>query len=135
MHSWIQPFYSLQSRWVGLGPAEAEDIVRLEAIHRHGGSGPHRILELGCGGGQAAFLAATVGHDVTAVELVPARAEHARKLAKNARTMTVVEGSFYDIELEGSFDLIVYWDGFGVGDDEDQRLLLRRMRDWLSPHG
>jgi SAM-dependent methyltransferase len=135
MHSWIQPFYSLQSRWVGLGPAEDADIARLEAIHRHSGSGPHRILELGAGGGQAAFLAATVGHDVTAVELVPERAENARNLAKMARTLTVIEGSFYDIELEGSFDLIVYWDGFGVGDDEDQRLLLRRVRDWLAPHG
>lgn len=135
MHSWVEPFYSFQSRWVGLGPASDDDIARLEAIHRHAGSGPHRILELGCGGGQAAFLAATVGHDVTGIELAPERAANAQALAAMARSMAVIAGSFYEVELDGAFDLVLYWDGFGVGEDDDQRLLLRRVRDWLAPHG
>lgn len=135
MHSWVEPFYALQSRWDAFVPTSEDNIARLGAIHRHAGPGPHRILELGAGGGESALLAATVGHDVTAVELVSERASRAKALAKNARSLEVIEGSFYDVELEGSFDLIVYWDGFGVGDDEDQRLLLTRIRGWLAPHG
>ncbi len=135
MHSWVRPFYTLQSRWTALQPTGDDDIARLQAIHRHAGSGPHRILELGAGEGHSAFLAATVGHDVTAIELVPERAARASRLSRTARTLQVLEGSFYDVELEGSFDLVVYWDGFGIGDDEDQRALLRRIRRWLAPHG
>ncbi len=135
MHSWVQPFYALQSRWTANLPTGDDDIARLQAIHRHAGSGPHRILELGAGGGQSAFLAATVGHDVTAIELVAERAARARALAANARTLTVLEGSFYDVPIDGAFDLVLYWDGFGVGDDADQRVLLRRIANWLAPHG
>ena len=135
MQSWVVPFYTFQSGWTGLGEVGPQDMARLEAIHRHAGSGPHRILELGAGGGQSAFLAATLGHRVTAVELVTERADHARALAKRAQTLRVIEGSFDRVELPEPFDLVVYWDGFGVGDDGDQRQLLRRISEWLSPNG
>ncbi len=135
MQSWVVPFYAFQSAWTGLGEVGSDDMARLESIHRHAGSGPHRILELGAGGGQSAFLAATVGHDVTALELVTERADHARALAKRAPTMRVVEGSFNKVELDGPFDLVLYWDGFGVGGDSDQRGLLQRIASWLSPNG
>ena len=50
--------------------------------------------------------------------------------------MHVMEGDFYRVELEGSFDAVFYWDGFGVGSDADQRRLLCRIAElWLRPGG
>jgi hypothetical protein len=38
--------------------------------------------------------------------------------------------------LGSDFDVVCYWDGFGVGDDADQRRLLRRVaEEWLAPRG
>ena len=46
-----------------------------------------------------------------------------------------VEGDVYTVDLPGSYDLVFYWDGFGVGEDEDQVRLLSRVKDWLAPGG
>ena len=96
-----------------------------------------RVLELGAGGGQNAAAAADAGYDVIAVELVPASVAHARNLAQATRTGTLVvhKADFYTIDLEGPFDVVCYWDGFGVGSDADQRRLLRRIATWLAPDG
>jgi SAM-dependent methyltransferase len=37
--------------------------------------------------------------------------------------------------VDEPFDVISYFDGFGVGDDADQRRLLRRIAEWLKPNG
>ena len=42
---------------------------------------------------------------------------------------------FYQLELQGKFDVVSYFDGFGVGKDEDQRRLLRRVAGWLELRG
>ena len=48
----------------------------------------------------------------------------------------VVEADFYEVELEGRFDVVYYWDGFGVGEDADQKRLLRRIgTEWLADGG
>jgi hypothetical protein len=79
---------------------------------------------------------ADLGHTVVAVELSPVRAVFARELAVGRPRVTVFEGDFYTASLPGPFDVVCYWDGFGVGEDADQRRLLRRVRtEWLSPHG
>jgi hypothetical protein len=40
------------------------------------------------------------------------------------------------VALDGPFDVVCYWDGFGVGTDADQRRILRRMAtEWLAPAG
>ena len=49
--------------------------------------------------------------------------------------MTALQGNFYEIALDGMFEVVCYWDGFGIGSDADQRRLLRRVRGWLSPGG
>jgi hypothetical protein len=33
--------------------------------------------------------------------------------------MTVLQGDFYEIELEGTFEVVCYWDGCGTGSDAD----------------
>ena len=47
-----------------------------------------------------------------------------------------ITADFYDVELSEHFDVVSYWNGFGVGTDADQRRLLRRVTDeWLAPDG
>jgi SAM-dependent methyltransferase len=50
--------------------------------------------------------------------------------------LTTVRGSFFDVTLPERFDVVCYWNGFGVGTDADQRRLLRRVSgEWLRPGG
>lgn len=89
------------------------------------------------GGGQTAAAGAIAGHEVVAVELLPSAAAHARRLAaaRPGVAMTFVEGDVFAVDPGGSFDVACYWDGFGVGEDADQRRLLRRVAGWLAPDG
>ena len=134
---WVRDFYSRTGTW--WGPAEAtvseRDLRRVGLVERFGGAGPHRILELGCGYGTTAAAAARAGHAVTGVEISD-RAEFAGRFeaGPGEGTFTIVRGDFYDVSLDGRFDLVCYWNGFGVGSDADQRRLLARIADdWLAP--
>jgi SAM-dependent methyltransferase len=95
------------------------------------------VLELGAGGGQSALAVAKLGHEVTAIELVPRSVAHARTLTSQAAPglLRVLEGSFYTLPLAETFDVVCYWDGFGVGTDAQQRQLLQRIARWLAPAG
>src|SRR5690349_473491 len=95
-----------------------------------------RILEPGAGYGATAAVLAERGHCVTAIELSPVRADYARRFAETRPTLTVAEGDFFILDVGRGFDALVYWNGFGVGTDADQRRLLRRIADeWLQPDG
>lgn len=136
---WVKTFYARQDELLGVYTGDMADDGRRRAaaIGRLAGDGPKRVLELGAGGGQAAAATTDLGHDVVAVELVSAAAEHASRLANDRRTgsLTVISGDFYEVEPGGRFDVVCYWDGFGVGTDADQRRLLRRVRNWLDAGG
>jgi SAM-dependent methyltransferase len=144
---WIPAFYDLQTRWTGAGdrPIHALDRRLAKAIGeaRPQREGPLRVLELGAGDGRTAVATAEQGHAVTAVELVPTRVAHARRMAREHQdaiegaqgALTIVEGDFYTLDLDGPFDVVAYWDGFGVGEDVDQRRLLRRVAGWMAPDG
>ena len=97
-----------------------------------------RILELGAGAGLTAALMADDGHHVVAVELSPVYANFAHEHLKTPRTGTleIIEADFYTVELVGCFDVVCYWDGFGVGSDADHRRLLQLIaQNWLAPDG
>ena len=49
--------------------------------------------------------------------------------------INIQQGDFYTIEYQQSFDLICYFDSFGIGTDADQRRLLKRIETWLKPNG
>ena len=49
--------------------------------------------------------------------------------------MTVMESDFYALSFDRPFDAICYFDGFGVGEDDDQLRLLRLVRRWLTESG
>lgn len=138
---WVREFYINQNEWgEGIYTVEMDESHRKRAAYMENVArvGAKHILELGAGGGQTSAALADLGHTVTAVEIVPAGIAHARQLAAQARsgTMTVIDGDFYQIDLPAaSFDVVCYWDGFGVGSDADQRRLLRRVTGWLKPDG
>lgn len=136
---WALQFYTKQNQWSGVYEESIHDGHRLKAswIEELTGPGKKRILELGAGGGQVAAAMAMLGHDVTAVEQAPALCAHAQKLAAEAMAgrLTVVQASFYTVALTGRFDVVCYYDGFGIGEDADQRRLLKRVAAWLTSSG
>jgi SAM-dependent methyltransferase len=80
---------------------------------------------------------ALLGHTVVALDIVDAAVANTRRLAAQLPTgaLTVMQGDFYEVELAGPFDVVCYFDGFGVGSDADQQRLLRRIAGWLQPAG
>jgi SAM-dependent methyltransferase len=136
---WVRDFYDQAGIWWGPDTDEpTEDKARAATVERLCGAGTKRILELGAGAGRTAAAMADAGHTVVAVELSPIRAQQARELLNTVRkgSLVVLEADFYAVELEGRFDVVCYWDGFGIGSDADHRRLLRRIaRDWLAPAG
>jgi len=137
--SWVRDFYAKQDEWAGVSRDPITDAHRRNAdlVHRLTGGKIGRVLELGAGGGQNAAALADLGYSVTAIELVPSVAQNAIELAAQPRKghLRVIVGDFCDVELPGRFDVVCYWDGFGVGSDDDQRRLLKRVADWLAPEG
>lgn len=136
---WVQSFYSAQNEWMGvyLTPIEERDHERVALLHRLVGEAPKRILELGAGGGQTAVALALAGHEVSMVELLEPSANHARKLAQEHDVdLRVYQDDFFAVELPQAFDLVLYLDSFGIGQDADQRRLLQRIgQQWLTGGG
>jgi SAM-dependent methyltransferase len=136
---WVADFYSRTGHWwgeaeAGMGP---RDLARVEVFQTRFGDGPRRLLELGCGYGNTAAAFADAGHEVTAIELTD-RADYAAVHVdrRGAERLRVIRGDFYEVAVEGRFDVVAYWNGFGVGSDADQRRLLSRIAsEWLGPEG
>ncbi len=136
---WAAEFYEQQDRLgqVYSGPvAEYHHQKAAEVTARLGSSGK-QVLELGAGGGQAAFALAQQGHEVTALEIVSRAAAHAQALARGLTqgSLTVLNADFFTVTLEDEFDAVCYWDGFGIGSDAEQRHLPRRTALWLKSEG
>jgi protein-L-isoaspartate O-methyltransferase len=125
---WAKRFYTRRSKWFGPTGIFPEHRARALEIERLCGRGRKRILELGAGTGGTAAAMADLGHEVVAIELSPVRAVFARELAAQGRTsLTLLEADFYTVDVPSQFDVVCYWDGFGVGSDADQQRLLRRV--------
>jgi SAM-dependent methyltransferase len=141
---WVRNFYEKQyawadwkTRWADLDLDEPGVAAHVEAVRRLAGSGEKRILELGSGVGRLAAALAHAGHTVVAIELIEELVQNTRRLASGVRAGSIqgIAGDFYEIELDGRFDVVAYFDGFGIGTDDDQRRLLRRISEWLTPEG
>jgi ubiquinone/menaquinone biosynthesis C-methylase UbiE len=136
---WVKSFYGKQDEWTGCCRGEIEESHRGQAyrVDRTLGGCPGRVLELGCGGGQTAAAIAELGHTVVAVDISPRAIDAARERAEahlRGRLQPIL-ADFYEFEPEGHFDVVCYFDGFGIGEDDDQRRLLRRIAGWLVPNG
>lgn len=93
----------------------------------------NNVLELGAGQGDIANTLARQDKKVTTVELVEEICDYAEKHAPP--NVQVMCDDFYTVKLDGEFGLVLYLDGFGVGDDEDQLFLLKRICNWMSDDG
>lgn len=91
------------------------------------------VLEIGAGNGALARGFYPYAETITTVELVPKMVHYAKTF--QTENITSLIGSFYDIKLPNQYDLVLYIDGFGVGTDEDQLLLLKRIYNWLNDEG
>lgn len=61
---------------------------------------------------------------------------HTRLLAaQHGVTVHTLTGDFSTLDPGGPFDTLCYWDGFGIGEDDEQRYLLSRVAGWLAPEG
>ncbi len=128
----------MTGRW--WGPAESvitdRERGRVDLVRRLCGDAPRRILELGCGYGNTVAAMAAAGHQVIGVE-VSDRADFSLQFrAQLEPASRVIKDDFYAVDLDGLFDVVCYWNGFGIGSDADQRTLLRRIAgEWLTPDG
>jgi len=137
---WVKDFYSKQNEWFGvyLGAVDESHHKRAWLIQELAElRSSVKVLELGAGGGQTAAAIANLGHEVTMVELLPESVSCAEQLAEKVQngSLKVVLGDFYETDFEPQFDVICYFDSFGIGSDADQQRLLRRIASWLKPDG
>jgi SAM-dependent methyltransferase len=135
---WVRDFYDQSGIWWGAESDPKEEALRVSAVERKIGPPPRRILELGAGFCFTAAVLAERGYDVTAIDLSPVRVNGARNLHRSIAKgpLTIIQGDFYTAEFPAKFDGVCYWDGFGIGTDDDQRKILRRIaEEWLLPGG
>ncbi len=134
---WADKFYSESGKWWAAdNKITSRDEARVNLIKRFAPP-PKRLLELGSSYGNTAAAEAGAGYDVTGIELSD------RFDSSNIWTdkeypgsLKLVKGDFYEAIFEGKFDVVAYWNGFGIGSDEDQkRLLVRMSKEWLEDDG
>jgi SAM-dependent methyltransferase len=138
--NWVKDFYTQAGIWWGADPHDdpGDHAARAAIVARLCGPGRRRVLDLGAGSGYTAAALADAGHAVIGVELNPTDVGYAQELLKLPRqgSLSILEGSYYTIELDGRFDVVCWWEGFGLGSDADQRRMLRRIaHEWLAPGG
>jgi len=136
---WQKDFYRKQFLWskswmdYDMDTLVGDLIVKLQRLC---GKDTNKILELGGGNGQFAVTAAKHGYEITVIEIVPECIEHIHYLKEKhdiGDNLRIIEGDFYNVPLKDQFDVVCYWDGFGIGTDAEQLLLLENISDWLKP--
>ncbi|QWH37818.1 class I SAM-dependent methyltransferase [Bacillus mycoides] len=91
------------------------------------------MLELGAGNGGFARAMSKLDVKMITVELVTELVEFARD--HSSKDITIHHGDFYQIDISEEFDVVSYLDGFGVGTDDEQLFLLKRIKDWMKDDG
>lgn len=134
---WTKDFYSKTGRWWGRAESSIteRDHTRVQALKRLVPSAIN-VLELGSGYGNTAAACAEAGMKVVGIEISD-RGDFARQhQEKYPKLLSFRKEDFYTVKLQEKFDVVCYWNGFGIGTDADQRRLLKRIYDeWLNLDG
>lgn len=132
--NWAEGFYEMQYHLLKQeGTITEYEKHFAEDIKEQTGRPLGNVLELGAWDGRLARTLASDADTITTVELVPQMVAVAK--SHSTPNITPLCGDFHEIELDQTFDTVLYMDGFGVGDDEDQLALLKRVRHWLDDEG
>ncbi len=96
-----------------------------------------RVLDVGCGTGEHALLAATLGHQAVGVDMSPRAIELARTKASEraVEVSFVVADALHLAELGGQFDTVLDCGLFHVLDDGERERYLESLGDVVSPGG
>lgn len=132
---WAEEFYREQMavfEHLGEPPKEIFDQLAEELLEQSGRN-IQSCLDLGASTGQVGQALAKSVPQVTTIELVPELVAKAKE--HNPQNIRALTGSFYHLDLKEEFDLITYLDGFGLGDDDEQLWLLKRIRNWVADQG
>lgn len=134
---WVKAFYDSAADWWGESWYEGENLqYRLARVEKYIGKPPKDLLELAAGTGETAGFLAAAGYAVTALDISDKNYQMISKLASQTPLITAVQGDFLTTHLDHQFDAVCLFEGFGMGTDNDQRLLLKRIRTkWLKPGG
>jgi SAM-dependent methyltransferase len=141
--SWVKDFYSETGRWWGRAESQItdQDDHRVDSLQRLTGRRSGSVLDLGCAYGNTAAAFARAGFDVTGVEIsdrIQFAGQHLDDLQDRPNTgqLDFIQADFNDFHPGRRFDVVAYWNGFGIGSDADQRRLVTRIRsEWLAPDG
>ena len=131
-------FYNQAGKWWGSTGITDNHRKRVKKVTDIFDAKKLEILDLGSGSGGLAAAMAELGHDVTGIEYAEERAGQADELAKTVSIgkLTIVCDDFYSHDFGKQFDLVTYWDGFGIGPDVDQVTILNRIsKEWLKKDG
>ncbi|MED1117014.1 class I SAM-dependent methyltransferase [Bacillus paramycoides] len=91
------------------------------------------MLELGAGNGGFARAMSRLHVRMTTVELISELVSFAKE--HSSSDIAIHCGDFYQINFEEKFDVVSYLDGFGVGTNDEQLFLLKRINDWMKDDG
>ncbi|MCM3758368.1 class I SAM-dependent methyltransferase [Sporosarcina aquimarina] len=132
--SWVKPFYRKQFAWMNQELDTEDAYTELsQEVKEQVGKPFHNMLDIGAGKGDMARTLAVHGIEMTTLELVPELVEFARERSNGL--VTSYCGDFYTFKLHKTFDVVSYFDGFGIGSDADQIRLLNRIRRWMKDDG
>lgn len=131
-NNWANEFYKMQYEFIGNYPEQFYQESANEILAQIG-QPLHSLLELGAWDGSLARALSKDINQIKTVELVEEMTKQEKAL--NPENIEAVHGSFYDVHLPQKFEAVIYTDGFGVGDDDDQLKLLNNIYHWLEDDG
>lgn len=137
--NWFEDVFEADT-WIALQPETRDkDVAReLRFVHEQVGiRTDFKVLDVGCADGKHALTLATMGCDVTAMDLSYSLLEHGLYAANEKEVpIRFVEADMRELNFEPHFDLILCMNTtFGYFDDAENLRVLRSMARALKPGG